>query len=316
MLQALLLALLIDWLIGDPNWLYRHLPHPVVVIGGLITDLERHWLDARATPREQFRCGRRTTLTVVGICFVIGILLQWLCLLLPFGWVLIGLLMSFLIAQTSLANHVRAVAEGLDEGLSEGRTAVAHIVGRDPEQLDRHAVSRAAVESLAENYSDGVFAPTFYAFFLGLPGILGYKAINTADSMIGHKSERYLYFGRFAALLDDVVNWLPARLSAYTIAAGAWFMPGASLAKARSTIDKDAKRHRSPNAGWPEAALAGALGFRLSGPRIYLGEATDDAWVGDGNPNLTSSDIRRALHLFWWSCGVMAALIVLISLVI
>ncbi|MEM9442589.1 MAG: adenosylcobinamide-phosphate synthase CbiB [Pseudomonadota bacterium] len=312
MIQALLLALLIDRLIGDPDWLYRRLPHPVVMIGAMITDLERQWLHESATPREKFLSGRRTTLTVVSTCCAIGVLLQWLCLLLPFGWVLLGILMSLLIAQTSLANHVGAVAEGLDQGLSEGRSAVAHIVGRDPEQLDQHAVSRAAVESLAENYSDGVVAPVFYAFFLGLPGILGYKAINTADSMIGHRSERYLYFGRFAALLDDVVNWLPARFSAYIIVVGAWMMPGASSADARATIVRDARKHRSPNAGWPEAALSGALSFKLSGPRFYHGEATNDAWVGDGNPHLTPSDIRRAVRLFWWSCGVMAVPIILV----
>ncbi len=316
MVQALLLALLLDRLIGDPDRLYRYLPHPVVLIGGVISDLERQMLSEEATPRQKFLNGRRTTLIVVGACFAIGLLLQWLCLLLPFGWVIVGVLMSSLIAQTSLADHVRAVAEGLDQGLAEGRKAVAHIVGRDPELLDEHAVSRAAVESLAENYSDGVVAPVFYAFFLGLPGILAYKAINTADSMIGHKSERYLYFGRFAAVLDDVVNWLPARLSSHVVAFGAWLMPGASFDDARRIIERDASRHRSPNAGWPEAAVAGALGFKLSGPRAYHGETTAETWVGDGNPDLAADDIRRAIRLFWWSCGVMATPILLVWLIV
>ena len=184
--QALLLALLLDRLIGDPDWVYRHVPHPVVLIGGMISDLERQMLAEEATPRRKFLNGRRLTLIAVGVCFVIGLLLQWLCLLLPFGWVILGVLMSLLIAQTSLADHVRAVADGLDQDIVAGRKAVSHIVGRDPQKLDEPAVSRAAVESLAENFSDGVLAPVFYAVFLGLPGILAYKAINTADSMIGH----------------------------------------------------------------------------------------------------------------------------------
>jgi adenosylcobinamide-phosphate synthase len=315
MTQALLLALLLDRLIGDPDWAYRHVPHPVVLIGGMISDLERQMLAKEATPRRKFLKGRRVTLIVVGVCFAIGLLLQWLCLLLPFGWVILGVLMSLLIAQTSLAHHVRAVADGLDQDLAAGRKAVSHIVGRDPEQLDEPAVSRAAVESLAENFSDGVVAPVFYAVFLGLPGILAYKAINTADSMIGHKSERYLYFGRFAAVLDDVVNWVPARLSAFIIAAGARLMPDASFEEARRIIERDSRRHRSPNAGWPEAAFAGALGLKLSGPRSYHGQETDDAWVGDGSADLGADDIKRAIRLFWWSCGVMVAPILLIWLI-
>lgn len=314
LLAALLLALLIDRFIGDPKWLYRHIPHPVEMIGGAITDLEHQAFSTSVTPRKRFLSGRRMTLTVVIACFAIGLLIQWLCLLLPLGWIVLGLLMSMLIAQTGLADHVRNVADGLDKGLAEGRESVAHIVGRDPEQLDEHGVARAAVESLGENFSDGVVAPVFYAFILGLPGLLAYKAINTADSMIGHKSERYLYFGRFAALLDDVANWLPSRLSALIIATGARLMPGASSKDARRTIEQDAKRHRSPNAGWPEAAMAGALDIRLSGPRSYHGEETDDAWIGSGSPDLTSGDIRRALRLFWWSCGVMTAPILLIWL--
>lgn len=314
--QALLLALLLDRLIGDPAWLYRYIPHPVVLIGGMIDDLEHQMLTETATPWQKFLSGRRATLIVVGACFTIGLLLQWLCLLLPFGWVILGVLMSFLLAQTSLAEHVHAVAEGLDQDLAAGRKAVSHIVGRDPELLDETAVSRAAVESLAENFSDGVVAPVFYAFFLGLPGILAYKAINTADSMIGHKSDRYLYFGRFAALLDDVVNWVPARLSALLVIAAAWLMPSASFREARRITQRDSRRHRSPNAGWPEAAFAGALGFKLSGPRSYHGEATGDAWVGDGNPNLGADDIRRAIGLFWWSCSVMVPPILLAWLMI
>ncbi|MEZ5934588.1 MAG: adenosylcobinamide-phosphate synthase CbiB [Alphaproteobacteria bacterium] len=315
-LPALLLALAIDIVVGDPPWLYRRLPHPVEIIGRAIADFERQAFTEEATPLERFRSGRRTTLIVVGACIALGLVVQWLCLLLPFGWVLLGLLMSTLIAQRSLAEHVRAVADGLEQGLAGGRRAVARIVGRDPEQLDQHGVARAAVESLAENFSDGVVAPVFYAFSLGLPGLLAYKAINTADSMIGHRSERYLHFGRFAARLDDVANWPPARLAAGLLVAGAWLAPGASHRDARATIEQDAARHRSPNAGWPEAAMAGALDIRLSGPRAYHGEMTADPWIGSGTPALTPADIHRALRLFWRSAGVMTGLIAFVWLLI
>ncbi|MDH3658543.1 MAG: adenosylcobinamide-phosphate synthase CbiB [Alphaproteobacteria bacterium] len=314
--QALLLALVIDRLIGDPGWLYRYIPHPVEVIGGVIADLERWSFGRVAKARELFARGRLTTLVLVSLTFAIGLLIQWLCLLLPYGWVILGILMSTLLAQVSLAEHVRAVADGLEKGLAEGQDAVAHIVGRDPDQLDEHGVARSAIESLAENFSDGVVAPAFYAFVLGLPGMLAYKAINTADSMIGHKSERYLHFGRFAAHLDDAANWLPARLSALLIAIGARFMRGASFAYAWQTISRDAHRHRSPNGGWPEAAMAGALDIRLSGPRSYLGKSTEDAWIGSGNPDLTSDDIDSALRLFWWSSGLMTALVLVALLVL
>lgn len=314
--QALLLALVIDRLIGDPAWLYRYLPHPVEMIGGMITELE-HWSFGKATTAQAlFSRGRLSTMILVLCSVAIGFLVQWLCLLLPFGWVILGFLMSTLLAQASLADHVRAVAGGLEQGLAEGRDAVAHIVGRDPDQLDEHAVARSAVESLAENFSDAVVAPAFYALILGLPGMLAYKTINTADSMIGHKSERYLYFGRFAARLDDVVNWLPARLSAYLIVAAARLLPGARFAYALQTISRDADRHRSPNGGWPEAAMAGALDIRLSGPRAYQGEMTEDAWIGIGNPDLTSADIHRAVRLFWWAASVMTALILLLALLV
>ncbi len=310
--QALLLALVIDRFFGDPKWLYRVVPHPVEVIGSILSRFES-WSFRRAKSEgAKFQYGRVITLITVLMCFGLGILIQWLCLMLPFGWVLLGLLMSLLLAQVSLADHVRAVADGLEKGLDEGRSAVAHIVGRDPEKLDEHGVARAAVESLAENFSDGVVAPAFYALIFGLPGILAYKAINTADSMIGHKNERYLHFGRFAAKLDDAANWLPARLSALFIVLGARLMYRASSDHAWLTISRDAHRHRSPNAGWPEAAMAGALDIRLSGPRSYEGETTEDAWVGLGNPDLTPKDIDRALQLFWWACGVLMVLVLLL----
>lgn len=313
-IHALLLASIIDGLIGDPAWLYRYAPHPIALIGDVIARLEQRSFGAIATAKVLYRRGRSVTLALIAGSVAIGLLLQVLCLLLPFGWIVLGLLMSTLLAQKSLAEHVRAVADGLDDGLEEGRAAVAHIVGRDPEKIDEHGVARSAIESLAENFSDAVVAPMFWGLMLGLPGMLAYKAINTADSMIGHRSERYLHFGRFAARLDDVVNWLPARLSAFLILAAARVMPEAHFARAWQAIGRDAHRHRSPNAGWPEAAMAGALDVRIAGPRSYGGKTTEESWMGDGNPDLVTSDIDRALRLFWWSCGTLVLMLLIASL--
>ena len=258
-----------------------------------------------------FRRGAAMTIGLIIAAAAIGLVLQWLCSLVPYGWMLLGILMSSLLAQKSLADHVGAVGAGLDQRLDQGRAAVAHIVGRDPEALDEHGVARAAVESLAENFSDGVVAPVFWGLLLGLPGMLAYKMINTADSMIGYKSERYQHFGRFAAKLDDAVNWLPARLSGLLVAVSALLMRGARFDKALRAMRRDAGNHRSPNAGWPEAAMAGALDLRIAGPRSYHGKATEGYWMGDGTPDLTSRDIKKALGLFWRSCFLLFLVLVL-----
>jgi adenosylcobinamide-phosphate synthase len=311
LLQALLLAMLLDGLIGDPVWLFRRVPHPVALIGRAVAWLERRWLDLQEAPLLRRRAGRRLVRMIVLACALIGLGLQWLCLRLPFGWLLLGLLMSSLLAQRGLYEHVAAVAVGLDRGLPEGRAAVAHIVGRDPGQLDAPAVARAAIESTAENFSDGVAAPLLWGVVLGLPGMLAYKAINTADSMIGHRSPRYLDFGRFAARLDDVASWLPARLAALLILAAACFCRVAAPAAGWRAMWRDAGRHRSVNAGWPEAAIAGSLGLRLAGPRRYGGQMVQDAWMGDGAPLATPADIRRALTILVRACILTAALIAL-----
>jgi adenosylcobinamide-phosphate synthase len=311
LLQALLLALALDVLLGDPAWLYRRAPHPVVVIGRASAALERRWLDPGQPPQVLRRRGLRLTLVVVLASALAGLGLQWLCLRAPLGWLLLGLLMSSLVAQRGLYDHVAAVAAGLQEGLAQGRATVAHIVGRDPDQLDAAAVARAAIESTAENYADGVVAPMLWGALLGLPGMLAYKAINTLDSMIGHRSPRYLDFGRFAARLDDVASWLPARLAALLILGAACFLPGATPAAGWRAMRRDAARHRSVNAGWPEAAMAGCLGLRLAGPRRYGGLLVEDAWMGDGTPLATPSDIRRALGVLVRACALTAGLLAL-----
>jgi adenosylcobinamide-phosphate synthase len=309
LLAALLLALALDALLGDPAWLYRRVPHPVAVIGGAIARLERRWLDLGQAPAVLRRRGALLGLALLAASALVGFGLQWLCLRLPFGWLLLAVLMSCLVAQRGLHEHVAAVAAGLDQGLAQGRAAVAHIVGRDPEQLDPAAVARAAIESTAENFADGVVAPVLWAALLGLPGMLAYKAINTADSMVGHLSPRYRDFGWFAARLDDVASWLPARLAALLILAAACLASGATPAAGWRALWLDAARHRSANAGWPEAAMAGSLGLRLAGPRHYGGEVVEDAWMGDGTPLATPADIRRALRLLLRACVLAGAVL-------
>jgi adenosylcobinamide-phosphate synthase len=312
LIHALLVALALDALIGDPAWLYRRAPHPVVVIGGAIAWLERRWLDQGQPPAVLRRRGLLLGLVIVLASALAGLGLQWLCLQTPLGWLPLGLLMSSFLAQRGLYEHVAAVATGLRQGLAQGRAAVAHIVGRDPEQLDAPAVARAAIESTAENFADGVVAPVLWGALLGLPGMLAYKAINTADSMIGHRSPQYLDFGRFAARLDDVASWLPARLAALLIVAAACFLPGAAAASGWRAMWRDAARHRSVNAGWPEAAMAGSLGLRLAGPRHYGGQLVEDAWMGDGTPLATPADIHRALKILVRACVLTAALLALV----
>jgi adenosylcobinamide-phosphate synthase len=246
---------------------------------------------------------------LIAASFLVGRILQHL---LP--TVLCAVLASSLIAQRSLYRHVADVADALESGgLTAGRTAVSMIVGRDPEQLDEAGVGRAAIESLAENFSDGVVAPLFWLAVLGLPGGIAYKAVNTADSMIGHKSEKYLAFGWASARFDDLVNLPASRLAALWLIAAAGFVPGGSPQRAWATVRRDAKFHRSPNAGWPEAAMAGALGLKLNGPRIYDGEIVDDPYMGDGRSAVTVADIRIALKLYRLACGAQIAVLAILA---
>jgi adenosylcobinamide-phosphate synthase len=234
------------------------------------------------------------------------------------GTVGCGVLMSSLLAQRGLDDHVLEVAEALERGVVAGREAVAKIVGRDTGRLDEAAIARAAIESLAENFSDAVVAPAFWLALAGPPGGIAYKAINTADSMVGHRSERYRAFGWAAARTDDLVNLPASRLSALWLVLAAALLPGASAWGAAAAVWRDARRHRSPNAGWPEAAMAGALGFRLAGPRTYDGVAVEDHWMGVGRADATVADIRSALRLYRTAAalqaGVLAAVVAAILL--
>jgi adenosylcobinamide-phosphate synthase len=306
------LSLALDAVFGDPEALNRRQLHPVQLLGRVIAWADMHFNLESDTPGRRRNLG---TWTVIGLflgALILGSLAQAILLALPLGWLWLALVMSTLIAQKSLYDHVAAVASGLETGgLGGGRLAVSRIVGRDPESLDQAGVSRAAIESLAENFSDGVVAPVFWAALLGLPGLLAYKVINTADSMIGHKSVRHLHFGWAAARLDDLVNLVPARLSGLITCAAALLLPGADAHGAWQAMRRDARRHRSPNAGWPEAAFAGALGLAIAGPRVYGGDLVQDHWMNEGGrPHAAAPDIRMALRLFVRACCVQVALLI------
>lgn len=303
LLGALLAALMLDALIGDPPWLWRRLPHPVVLIGRLIGFGEG--LLNRGDRAARLANGIALTAWIVMLAALIG----WAfgeAIGNELGFVLVTVLTGILIAQRDLFDHVRAVETGLiRDGLEGGRAAVSRIVGRDPDQLDEAGVARAAIESLAENFSDGVVAPVFWYLLLGPAGLCGYKALNTLDSMIGHRSDRYEAFGKAAARADDVANWIPARIAALLFA----LVAGAKRRRAFAIMIRDAKRHRSPNAGWPEAAMAGALQIILSGPRAYHGRMSDEPPIGEGRADLGPADIGRALRLFVRACALLAALV-------
>jgi adenosylcobinamide-phosphate synthase len=297
-------ALLIEAVIGYPPGLFRAIRHPVVWFGALIG-----WLDRRLNLEAQSFARRRAMGVLALLALLLVVLLPAAALqlaLLPLGWggiAALAVLAATLPAQRSLHQHVQAVAEGLEErGLEGGRAAVAMIVGRNPESLDEAGVVRAATESLAENFSDGVVAPAVWCALGGLPGIVFYKAVNTADSMVGHRSARHAAFGWASARLDDLVNLPASRLAAFWIWLAATLLPGADAGGAWRAVWRDARDHRSPNAGWPEAAMAGALRLRLAGPRVYGETRVEDGWMGDGRAEATPADLRRALALYQLAC--------------
>jgi adenosylcobinamide-phosphate synthase len=304
---ALAVAIVVDGLAGDPRWLYGRLAHPVVIIGRTIGWLD-HTLNRGAGRRWK---GAAAVFAVTAAAIAIGFVAHRALDLLspPVRIIVEGAVASVFLAQRGLYDHVRAVAAGLErDGLAGGRAAVAHLVGRDPGSLDEAGVCRAATESLAENFGDGVIAPVFWYVLFGLPGIIAYKAINTADSMIGHRTERHRDFGWAAAWIDDGANWLPARLTGLLLALAALPMPGASIGRAWAAMMRDAGKHTSPNAGWPEAAMAGALDLALAGPRRYGDRTIDGAWMGDGRADLSAGDIRRALVLYGSACLIVLAM--------
>ena len=308
-----LLAMLAELATGYPGAVFRVIGHPVTWLGRLISALEGRW--NRGSDRRRRRFGVATAVLLALVGLVPGLALERV---LPEwgGQLALAVLAGTLIAQRSLGAHVAAVATALERGLPEGRAAVSQIVGRDPESLDAAGVARAAVESLAENFSDGVVAPVFWLWAGGLGAGAAYKAINTGDSMIGHRSDRYRAFGWATARLDDLVNLPASRLTAALLIGAACLTPGASPRGAWDAVRRDAGRHRSPNAGWPEAAMAMALGVALSGPRSYHGESRDYPWVfPEGRRDPGPEDIDACCTALWRSWAGLVAATLLIALI-
>ena len=292
------LALAFDVVIGDPDRIWRRWPHPVALMGAAIALADR-CLNREGTSRHVRKgAGIAVAASLVAGAAGVGWAVERIASAVPFGFVGSALVASILLAFRSLRDHVGAVERAFaTDGLPGARRAVAMIVGRDPERLDEAGVCRAAIESAAENLSDGVIAPAFWLLLAGLPGLLAYKAINTADSMIGHMSTRHRDFGWASARLDDLLNLVPARLSGILIAAAAP-AGGGKVRAALDTMWRDARLHRSPNAGWPESAMAGALGLALAGPRLYAAGPVHDPFLNpDGETDARPADIGQALRV-------------------
>lgn len=310
----LLAALLADAILGDPDWLWRRMPHPIVLMGRLISRLDC------LLNRSNWPFAARRIAGIVALLLLLGATVAsgWgMRLLLRdsfLGQILEVVIVAIMLAQRSLYDHVARVKEAFrDGGLPAARQAVSRIVGRDPQALDEAGVCRAAIETTAENFSDGIVAPAFWYLIAGLPGLLAYKAVNTADSMIGHRSDRYLAFGWAAARLDDVLNFVPARLSGALLAVSARSVNGNTTEAFRAML-RDSAKHRSVNGGWPEAAMGGALGAALAGPRVYASGRVDDAWMNAaGRKTARPADIGLALRLLIAGSLAHAIIVVLVG---
>jgi adenosylcobinamide-phosphate synthase len=312
-----LLAMLIELCLGYPRFLLRAIGHPVAWIGRLIGALDRVLNRETMSAGARRAAGIAAVLIPVAVVGAVTFLVQRELFRWPAGALVTALLASTLIAQRSLHRHVADVAATLGKrDIGAARIAVAQIVGRDTDALDAAGIARAAIESLAENFSDGIVAPVLWLAIAGLPGAALYKAINTADSMIGHRTPRYTAFGWAAARLDDLVNLPASRLSALLLMVATAPAKDASASAAWRAVWRDAARHRSPNAGYPEAAMAGALGLALAGPRVYGGVRVEDAVMGDGRRDASAADILRALALYRRADAVLIALLAALSAVL
>ncbi len=292
------LALAIERLVGYPQWLHKRFGHPVEWYGSLLNRFDKRLNTPEKSPLWNRLKGLFAIVALIMLVLLITLPLTGFLRNFEYSAIVEALLAVPLLAQKELKRFVRRVADALENDIIEGRQALSHIVGRDTTNLNVSDVSRAAIESLAENTSDGIVAPAFWLAVFGLPGIAVYKVINTADSMIGYKSAQYLTFGWAAARLDDLVNLIGARLTGLLFASAASLTNPMATSRSLATIWHDAKKHTSPNAGWPEAAMAGVLDIRLGGPRIYTGRIVDLPWMGDGRKDLNANDIRTALKLY------------------
>ena len=310
-------ALLFEALFGYPQALYRAIGHPVTWIGALITLLDKTLNRPQWSFVMRRASGVLALLLLLGLTGGLTLFAEHYLIQTQEGVVLAILLAATLPAQRSLNDHVLAVANALDNGgIAAGRTSVGMIVGRNTAVLDEAGISRAAIESLAENFSDGVVAPIFWTAMFSLTGGVLYKAANTADSMIGHKSEKYHAFGWAAARFDDLVNLPASRISAVLIILAAALIPGCSAWTAIKAVRRDAPHHRSPNAGWPEAAMAGALGLKIAGPRLYGTEMVEDAYMGDGRREANTKDIRRALRVYRVAAVIEGVVVIALAMMV
>lgn len=297
---AALAALAIDAAVGWPAALYHRVGHPVGAFAAVIRRCAAMWNASSRSPGARRMMGLVTVAILVGVAGGTGWLLTWLThrILGDWSWIAIALLAAPGLAQRSLFEHVGAVRDALGTGdIEAARSAVAMIVGRDVETLDEAGVARAAIESFAESFCDGIAAPLFWLLVLGLPGIWIYKAINTADSLIGHREAPWRAFGWAAARADDLLNLVPARIAGPLICLVA--------GRGWRVMRRDARKHASPNAGWTEAAMAGALGLRLAGPVSYDGEMHAKLWIGDGRTDAGAADLSHALNLYLRACGLL-----------
>jgi adenosylcobinamide-phosphate synthase len=313
-LALLAAALVLDAIAGRPDWLWRRIPHPVTVMGAVFQTFDRAF-NRSYWPRQRLRIiGGVTVVLLVLLAALVGWLLESIFRQLPFGWIGTLIVAAVMIAGRSLHDHMAAVAMALDDGgVEAGRRAIARILGRDPGSLDRPRISRAAIESAAENFSAGVVAPAFWFALLGLPGLLACEAINAAGSTIGHLSLQHRDFGWAAARLEESANLPASRLAGALIALAAPFVR-ASIGRAFRVMRRDAPRHRSPNAGWPEAAMAAATGVSLGGPRRYGGILVDDVYLNEsGRRDATPDDIRCALRVYRGAWAMLAILVTLLA---
>jgi adenosylcobinamide-phosphate synthase len=308
---AMAVAMMLDALLGWPDRLFAHIGHPVTWLGRLIDALDARWNREQDSPWMRRAAGIAAALVVIAVASGLGWLLQ---MRLASGWnhvFFLGVLAWPFVALRSLYEHVSTVARPLGSGdVEAARGAVSMIVGRDPAKLDEAGIARAAIESLAENASDGVVAPIFWGVLFGLPGIFGYKAINTLDSMIGHRSERHQYFGWAAARIDDVANFIPARLTGLIFA-----LAGPDPKVAFACMASDGPKHRSINAGWPEAAMAASLSVRLCGPRYYDGERADEPWLNERARDPVAGDIAQGLKLYVRAMAGLVGLLAILAFV-
>ncbi len=292
--EILLIAIILDAIFGEPEWLWNRIPHPIQIVGDCI-----RWFDEKLNTGPIIKIKGFITISIL---VIVSGLLGWALTAVPDFGIIEVIIVSILLAHKSLVQHVMNVAVALAQDVKQGRFEVAKIVGRTTDHMQPSDVSRAAIESAAENFSDGVMAPALWYLFFGLPGIIIYKVVNTADSMIGYKTEKYSNFGYAAAKLDDIMNWVPARISSALICL---------TSKPRDSFDivlNDAPLHRSPNAGWPEAAMAAVLNIALAGPRYYEGEKVDYPYVNsNARHQLDTEDIRRSvstLNIVWAGFGI------------